>query len=107
MPDTQLTGGDMLADDAGFLFGKRPSKGNAAFPGGNGSVQRWPTESGIRCSNRLQSASLCYNCCAVRQRGSTVEQLICNQWVAGSIPVAGSTQTKGAQPMVAPISFTM
>ena len=25
------------------------------------------------------------------QRGSTVEQLICNQWVAGSIPVAGST----------------
>ena len=26
----------------------------------------------------------------MRQRGSTVEQLICNQWVAGSIPVAGS-----------------
>ena len=40
-----------------------------------------------------------------RQRGSTVEQLICNQWVAGSIPVAGSTQTKGAQPMVAPFSY--
>ncbi len=42
-----------------------------------------------------------------RQRGSTVEQLICNQWVAGSIPVAGSTQTKGAQPMVAPFSYTI
>lgn len=27
----------------------------------------------------------------VRRCGSTVEQLICNQWVAGSIPVAGST----------------
>ena len=27
---------------------------------------------------------------ALCQRGSTVEQLICNQWVAGSIPVAGS-----------------
>ncbi len=27
------------------------------------------------------------------QRGSTVEQLICNQWVAGSIPVAGSTKS--------------
>ena len=42
-----------------------------------------------------------------RQRGSTVEQLICNQWVAGSIPVAGSTQNKGAQPMVAPFSYTI
>ena len=33
--------------------------------------------------------------CAIspeRQRGSTVEQLICNQWVAGSIPVAGSIE---------------
>lgn len=29
-----------------------------------------------------------------RQRGSTVEQLICNQWVAGSIPVAGSIEDK-------------
>lgn len=29
------------------------------------------------------------------RRGSTVEQLICNQWVAGSIPVAGSTETAG------------
>ena len=29
-----------------------------------------------------------------RQRGSTVEQLICNQWVAGSIPVAGSTRKR-------------
>ena len=26
----------------------------------------------------------------MRQCGSTVEQLICNQWVAGSIPVTGS-----------------
>ena len=31
----------------------------------------------------------------LRQRGSTVEQLICNQWVAGSIPVAGSIETAG------------
>ena len=31
-----------------------------------------------------------YNARCVCQRGSTVEQLICNQWVAGSIPVAGS-----------------
>ena len=30
-----------------------------------------------------------------RQRGSTVEQLICNQWVAGSIPVAGSMCDQG------------
>lgn len=29
---------------------------------------------------------------ARRRCGSTVEQLICNQWVAGSIPVAGTTQ---------------
>lgn len=26
------------------------------------------------------------------QRGSTVEQVICNHWVAGSIPVAGSLE---------------
>ena len=39
----------------------------------------------------LSRGPLCYNSRAVRQRGSTVEQLICNQWVAGSIPVAGST----------------
>ena len=26
-----------------------------------------------------------------RQRGSTVEQLICNQWVISSIPLAGTT----------------
>ena len=32
---------------------------------------------------------------------------VCNQWVAGSIPVAGSTQTKGVQPMVAPFSYTI
>ena len=31
----------------------------------------------------------------VSQRGSTVEQLICNQWVAGSIPVAGSIKELG------------
>ena len=30
----------------------------------------------------------------LRRRGSTVEQLICNQWVAGSIPVAGSITGK-------------
>lgn len=30
------------------------------------------------------------------QRGSTVEQLICNQRVAGSIPVAGSSEDDGS-----------
>ena len=30
-----------------------------------------------------------------RQRGSTVEQVICNHWVAGSIPVAGSMDDTG------------
>lgn len=29
------------------------------------------------------------------RRGSTVEQLICNQWVAGSIPVAGTIENAG------------
>ena len=35
---------------------------------------------------------------ARRQRGSTVEQLICNQRVAGSIPVAGSRSTRSPVP---------
>ena len=35
---------------------------------------------------------------ARRQRGSTVEQLICNQRVAGSIPVAGSRRTRSPVP---------
>ena len=33
-----------------------------------------------------------------RQRGSTVEQVICNHWVAGSIPVAGSMDDTGPAP---------
>lgn len=32
---------------------------------------------------------------ARRRCGSTVEQLICNQWVAGSIPVAGTIKNAG------------
>lgn len=32
---------------------------------------------------------------ARRRCGSTVEQLICNQWVAGSIPVAGTIENAG------------
>ena len=35
---------------------------------------------------------------ARRQRGSTVEQLICNQRVAGSIPVAGSRSMRSPVP---------
>ena len=34
----------------------------------------------------------------VCQRGATVAQLICNQWVAGSIPVAGSMRVSGSVP---------
>ena len=36
----------------------------------------------------------CVTICSFRHRGSTVEQLICNQWVAGSIPVGGSRNTQ-------------
>ena len=31
------------------------------------------------------------------QSGATVAQLICNQWVAGSIPVTGSMKEKAGQ----------
>lgn len=37
---------------------------------------------------------------ARRRCGSTVEQLICNQWVAGSIPVAGTTISAGRRGML-------
>ena len=54
--------------------------------------------------------SLSYNlfsqlCNGERRRGSTVEQLICNQWVAGSIPVAGSIKTAGQR--IKPLTFSI
>ncbi len=33
------------------------------------------------------------------QCGATVAQLICNQWVAGSIPVTGSMRVSGSVPL--------
>lgn len=42
------------------------------------------------CGFKMQKFIVQYQSC-VRQHGSTVEQLICNQQVAGSIPAAGTT----------------
>ena len=42
----------------------------------------------------------------MRQCGSTVEQLICNQWVAGSIPVTGSIETAGQDAKVLTFYFS-
>ncbi len=68
-------------------------------PGKSGAVARSPSF-GFRgsslCAPSPKGAVIVqYPSAHARRRGSTVEQLICNQWVAGSIPVAGSTKTKG------------
>ena len=67
---------------------------SSQFPIGAGSLDRrnvafsglQNTMFAMRPSYHVQSLT--------RQRGSTVEQLICNQWVAGSIPVAGSIKNR-------------
>ena len=42
----------------------------------------------------------------VCQCGATVAQLICNQWVAGSIPVTGSMKVSGSVPYgTGPVSY--
>ena len=52
----------------------------------------WCGDAALPCAPIPHHVSL-----TLRQRGSTVEQLICNQWVAGSIPVAGSMGSLGVR----------
>lgn len=54
--------------------------------------RRLPGFSSFQLARFALSCLLAQTAC---RRGSTVEQLICNQWVAGSIPVAGTIKSTG------------